>query len=209
MDSNEMMITEKFGKRLKEILTENELTQKWLADFLGLNYFTVNKYINGARDPQLAHIRVIAQQFNISPYWLMGVSDDKYNNKYQESKKVPVLGHIAAGVPITAEENIDGYEYVKAGDKVDFCLVVKGDSMINARIYHNDIVFIKKQPDVEEGEIAAVLIGNEATLKRVYHADHKLILKPENLKYKDIIVNKASEEVRILGKAMFFKSKVK
>lgn len=101
---------------------------------------------------------------------------------------------------------------VEAGANIraDFCLRVKGDSMINARICDGDIVFIKKQPDVNDGEIAAVLIGNEATLKRVYKKKNEIILVAENPAYKPLVYkNEELNEIRILGKAIAFQSDIK
>ena len=124
---------------------------------------------------------------------------------------VPILSTIAYGVPISAQLDIQGYEYVIPSDVSNFCLKIKGDSMINARIFDGDTVFFKNQPDVENGEIAAVQINGEAvTLKRVYKIDGNIILRPENPNYKDIIFSKKDKkDFKILGKAIFFKSEVK
>ena len=125
-------------------------------------------------------------------------------------KKIPLLGSIACGEPILAEENID--EHIKCPDDVqaDFCLRCKGDSMIGARIHDGDIVYIRIQPDVENGEIAAVLIDDEATLKRVYKKAESIILQPENPAYEPLIfVREEINQIRILGKAICFFSKVK
>ena len=93
----------------------------------------------------------------------------------------------------------------------DFCLTAKGDSMINARIYDGDIVFIKKMPIVDNGDIAAVIIDDEATLKRVYYypEKNKLVLQAENPKYEPFVyLNEELEQIRILGKAVYFMSKL-
>lgn len=126
------------------------------------------------------------------------------------TKKVPRLGTIACGEPILAEENIDGFDYVPEDISCDFSLICKGDSMINARILDGDIVYIRQQPTVENGEIAAVLIDNEATLKRVYINGDTIILQPENTAYQPIVyTGEKLNEIRILGKAVYFFSKVK
>ena len=128
-----------------------------------------------------------------------------------ETKEIPLLGTIACGEPILAEENIE--EYIKADKDInaEFALRCKGDSMIEARINNGDIVYIHQQPDVENGEIAAVLIGDEATLKRVYKYPEKgmLVLKPANPKYDDFIfVGEELETIKILGKAVGFYSSI-
>ena len=125
------------------------------------------------------------------------------------TKKVPLLGTIAAGVPIYADENFDGYRECTEDVDADFCLKIHGDSMIGARINDGDIVFIKKQPDVDNGEIAAVLIEDEATLKRVYKEKDSLILQAENPKYAPIVCTAESYvECRIMGKAVAFQSDI-
>lgn len=127
-------------------------------------------------------------------------------------KKIPLIGTIACGEPILAQENIEDYVNMPANLDCTFALRCKGDSMINARILDGDIAFIREQPEVENGEIAAVMIDNEATLKRVYYYPEKsmLILKPENTAYQDFIyINEELNNIKILGKAIAFLSYVK
>lgn len=130
-----------------------------------------------------------------------------------KTKKVPLMGTIACGTPILAVENVEEYIDMDTEIHADFALRCKGDSMINARIFNGDIVYIRQQPTVENGEIAAVLIGStetEATLKRVYHDTEKLRLCAENPQYKDIVFfQEEMNEIRILGKAVAFLSTVK
>ena len=127
-----------------------------------------------------------------------------------KTKRIPLLGKIACGSPITAEENIEDYVDVPEFTHADFALTCQGDSMINARVMDGDIVYIRLQPEVENGEIAAVLIDGEATLKRVYYQKGKIILQPENNNYPPLIYEKDEIlDVRILGKATYFLSKMK
>lgn len=113
------------------------------------------------------------------------------------------LGKVACGEPIFADEQKETYVDLESDVRADFVLEAKGDSMINARIYDGDIVFIREQPDVQDGEIAVIIIDDETTLKRVYKYDDHISLCAENPKYKPIIV-KANEgkTVRIIGKAI-------
>ncbi|MDN5324135.1 MAG: repressor LexA [Clostridia bacterium] len=123
--------------------------------------------------------------------------------------KIPVLGVIRAGEPILAEENIIGYESISADEIKSgeyFYLKVKGDSMINARIYDGDLVLVRKQEDVENGQIAVILIEDEATLKRVYRNNGTLILHPENPKYQPMLIEKGN--VKIIGKVVEVKFKL-
>ena len=129
-----------------------------------------------------------------------------------EMRKIPLIGSIACGQPILAQEHIEEYIDIPKHIKADFALTCKGDSMINARIYNGDIVYVRTQSTVETGEIAAVLIDNEATLKRFYHYPEKnmLILKAENPKYEDFIfLGPEIQNLRILGKAVAFTSSVR
>lgn len=127
-----------------------------------------------------------------------------------ETKKIPLLGTIACGEPILAVENIEDYITVIKSLNVDFALTCKGDSMINARIFDGDIVYIHQQDMVESGDIAAVLIDDEATLKRVkLYPDH-IVLQPENPMYPPMAYwHEEMNNVRILGKAVAFVSAVR
>lgn len=134
---------------------------------------------------------------------------------YSSGKTVPLIGDIACGTPILADENIEKEVRLPDDISADFCLRCKGDSMINARIYDGDIVFIRQQPSVENGEIAAVLIDDtadiaETTLKRVYIYDSKVMLVAENPKYPPMSFEKEEmNSIRILGKAVAFLSGIR
>lgn len=122
-----------------------------------------------------------------------------------KTSKVPLLGTIACGEPLLAEENLDGYVEMPENVHADFCLRCHGDSMVGARIKDGDVVFIRQQPEVENGEIAAVIIDDEATLKRVYLSADKIILQPENPRYEPFVfVGEELSQIRIIGKAVAF-----
>jgi repressor LexA len=126
-------------------------------------------------------------------------------------KRLPLLGDIACGEPIYASEEHDSFISTDIGLDADFCLRAHGDSMVGARIYDGDIVFIKAQDSVDNGEIAAVIINDEATLKRVYYYpdDSKLILSAENPRYAPFVfVGDELNEIKILGKAVAFQSNI-
>lgn len=128
-----------------------------------------------------------------------------------EMRKIPLVGTIACCVPILAEEHIEDYIDIPKHIRADFALMCKGDSMINARIFDGDIVYIRQQDMVENGDIAAVLIDDgEATLKRVRLFDDHISLEPENPMYKPIVFwNEEMNTVRIIGKAVAFTSAVR
>lgn len=150
----------------------------------------------------------LADAMNISVYRLLEMLDDDQTitiekAKQRQAKFLPVIGTIACGSPILAEENFRDYVPAPEGMRADFALTCSGDSMTGARIDDGDTVYIRIQPEVETGEIAAVLIGEEATLKRVYKDGDSLILCPDNPAYKPIVITGADQsEVRIMGKAV-------
>lgn len=211
----------KFSERLKELRTSRKLSQQELADKLGTSKSSVNMYERGEREPGLEMLETIADFFNVDMDYLHGKS--KIANKSLEegiftrfdnispirTQRIPLLGEIACGKPIYCDEDRESYVEVGADIRADFCLRAKGDSMIGARIMDGDIVFIRQQSIVENGEIAAVIIDNEATLKRVYYYKDsgKLILQAENPKYSPLIYEgEELNSIRILGKAIAFES---
>lgn len=203
------------------------MTQDELAKKTGYtDRSSIARIEKGEIDLPHSKIEQFASALGTSPSTLMGWDDDDdfeipvpekrpYLTKnilpMPNTVKVPRVGAIACGTPILAEQNIDAYDPVPDYVKCDFTLVCKGDSMINARIYDGDIVCIKLQPEVEDGEIAAVLVGDdEATLKRVrYYPDH-IVLEPENPMYKPLVFwEERMNDIRIIGKATHFISAVR
>lgn len=204
------------GKRIKEIRISKNITQDELALKIGTTKQTIYKYENEiVTNIPSQKIELISNALNTTPDYLMGWSDKSTDDLYSipginpipKTYKRPRLGTIACGEPILAEENIETYVDIPDNIKCDFTLVCKGDSMINARINDGDIVYIKQQSQVDNGEIAAVLIDNEATLKRVYIYEDKVVLQPENTKYPPFVYTKEEmNNIRILGKAVGFTS---
>ncbi len=131
--------------------------------------------------------------------------DDSHSDEPMPKKKIPMLGKIACGEPIYADEDFDTFVEVNSDLKADFCLTCSGDSMINANTFDGDIVFIRKQDIVDDGQIAAVIIEDEATLKRVYYdrKNNRLTLQAENPKYCPLVyIGEELNSIRILGKAV-------
>ena len=207
---------ERAAVRLKKTREVSGLTQKEFAEMFSTNHTTYCRYESGDIKKLPADlIGSICEKYDINPAWLSGfenVEKYKINEKAnQKSKRLAILGTIAAGVPITSQEYIEGYEYVLEDSKADFCLRVKGNSMIGARIMDGDLVFIRQQQEVENGEIAAVSIDREeATLKRVYKADGKITLRSENPNNPDMVYTKKDGKIiTILGKAILLKTEVR
>lgn len=211
------------GQRIKERRLKLGLSADDIAAKIGKNRATVYRYeSNEIEDLPTRVLEPLAKALLTTPAYLMGWEDDEQaQDTISESieniiplpktKKIPLLGTIACGEPILAEENIEDYVKLNKDIDAEFALRCKGDSMTGARIRNGDIVYIHQQEDVENGEIAAVLIGNEATLKKVYKYPEKnmLVLKPANPEYEDFIfTGEELEEIRILGKAVAFLSSI-
>lgn len=191
------------------------LSAERVAEILGVSPATIYRYENGDIEKVPGdRLDPIAKALQTTPAYLMGWENDPTLPlnviPMPETRKVPLLGAIACGKPIPAEENIEDYVNIPKDLAGDFALTCKGDSMINARIFSGDIVYIRQQDTVENGEIAAVLIGDEATLKRVRLFDDHISLEPENPQYRPIVLwGEEMNTVRILGKAVAFTSAVR
>lgn len=195
------------GERIRRRRKQLGLSVDDIAKKLGKDRATIYRYESSEiENLPLNVLEPLAKVLRVSPGYLMGWE----NIIPYKTKKVPMLGEIPAGEPMmVAEECCEYYVEVDESISVDFCLRVKGDSMINARIQDGDLVFIRKQPIVENGEIAAILIDGEVTLKRFYKNGNGVILKPENSKYQPkYYTEKDFKDIRILGKAIFFQSKL-
>lgn len=191
------------------------LTLEEVGDYVGVGKSTVRKWEHGdIENMKRDKIALLSKILKLSPLTFI-TGEVEYGTPdniipLPKMKKIPLLGTIACGEPILATENIEALINADENLNADFALRCKGDSMINARIFDGDIVYIREQPDVEDGEIAAVLVGEEATLKRVYKYPSKVVLRPENPLYDDMIYSKEEmNEVRILGKAVAFLSAVR
>lgn len=195
------------GDRLKKRRLDLGLTLEDIGEAVGVTKSTVMKWENGLiENMRTDKVALLARALKVSPLWVMGLEENENVMPYQ-TKKVPLLGEIAAGEPILACEDYKSYVEVDGNLKIDFCLKVKGDSMIGARINDGDLVFVRKQPIVENGEIAVVLIDNEVTLKRFYKNGGGIILKPENSNYQPrYYTEKDFKDIKVLGKAVFFQS---
>lgn len=186
-----------------------------ICEALNIKYTTLTDWVNAKKYPRIDNIELLAGYFGIEKSNLIENHASRSTLPSNilpmpEIKKVPRLGTIACGEPILAEENIEDWDNVPMWVRADFTLKCKGDSMINARIFDGDIVCIHKQEAVDDGEIAAVLIGDEATLKRVHLFTDHIVLQPENPNYRPLSYwEEDMNDVRILGKATYFISAVK
>ncbi len=203
------------GQNVRMFRERLGLSQEELAKRLGYkDRSTIAKIESNVNDITQSKIIAIAEALQTTPAALMGWDTSTLPTNIipmPEMRKIPLIGSIACGAPILAEEHIEEYINIpKHITNADFALICKGDSMINARIFDGDIVYIRQQSTVENGEIAAVLIDGEATLKRVRLYPDRIILEPENPLY-DPLVYRGEEmnAVRILGKAVAFTSAIR
>lgn len=205
----------KIGERIKERRKELGMSVEDLAERLGKNRATVYRYENAEIEKLPSTIlSSLASALKVTPAYLMGWESDNIEeyglSRMPSFRSIPLIGTIACGEPIFAEENVEEYCGCPENIDADFCLRCKGDSMTGARIYDGDIVYIRQQPDVDSGEIAAVLIDDEATLKRVYKKNGSVVLQPENPAYEPLIfVREEINSIRILGKAVYFLSRIR
>lgn len=202
------------GNRIKNKRIELNMTQEELALKSGYtSRSSVNKIELGLVDIPQSKIASIASALGVSPAYLLfgDVFTDKDNSELRpvNLKKFPMLGEIACGKPIFANEEHETYIDASADIKADFCLTAKGDSMVGARIHNGDVVFIKEQSIVDNGQIAAVIIDNDVTLKRwyFYPDKKKLILQAENPSYEPFVfIGEELNNIRCLGRAVSFMS---
>ena len=208
----------KFSERFKELRLEHDLSQQALATQLGLSKSSVNMYERGEREPGLNTLESIADYFNVDMDYLLGKAPATGRYSFDVDnllpmpamRKIPLVGSIACGTTILAEENREGDVDIPEHIHADFALRCKGDSMINARIYDGDIVYIRQQDSVEHGQIAAVLIDDEATLKRVHLFEDHIVLEAENPQFRPMTFwGEEMRAIRILGRAVAFTSDVR
>lgn len=198
--------------RIKSRRTELGLTVEELAHKMGYkDKSSISKIENGKADIPQSKIAAFADALGTTPAYLMGWEEQPTPATpippgfipMPPMRKVPLVGSIACGTPILAQQNIDGSVDAPEDIRCDFALRCKGDSMIDAGIHDGDAVYIRIQPEVENGEIAAVRIGEEATLKRVYYDGTTLTLMPANAAFAPMVyAGPQLEEVHIEGRVV-------
>lgn len=217
-----------FGEKLKLLRKEKKLSQQELAKILGTSKQVISRYELGQTTPKIGVAARWCEVLGLNLDNMLNNSRGIYDKSAQSQDrplpsnimppprmvKKPLLGTIACGTPILAVENIEEEVGVPEGVQCDFVLRCRGDSMIDARIYDGDLVYLRQQEEVENGEIAAVLIEDgcerEATLKRVYLAAERITLFPANPRYEPLVfIREEMNRVRIIGKAVAFTSTVR
>lgn len=205
-----------FKDRLRDLRLSRGLTLQQVADYVGLQKAAIYKYEHGLTvNPKRSLIEKLAVLFQVSPSYLLGINaDEEKSDSVTKGVRIPVLGNVAAGIPITAVTDMDEWEEIPqsmANTGNYFALRIKGQSM-EPRICNGDVVIVKQQSDVDTGDVAIVLVnGDEATVKEVKKLDTGIMLigwntavySPRFYSAKDI----KSLPVRIIGKVVELRGK--
>lgn len=199
------------GERLKRRRKELGMSAEAVAEKLGCSPSTVYRYENGEINKMgIDKLKPIAEAINTSPAYLMGWEDEETLpanvSRIEPMQRIPLVGQIACGIPILAEQNVEDYVDLPGHIRADFALTCKGESMIGAGIRTGDIVYIRKQEEVENGQIAAVMVGgDEATLKRVYTKPGVVQLVAENPNIAPVVfIGEETEQIHIVGLAVAY-----
>ena len=207
-----------FSNNLLRLMSERNKTRNEVSSETGIKYATLCEWINRRKYPRIDKIQLLADYFHVKKSDLI---EDKNGEECKDSffddprilpikkKKIPLLGGVACGEPVFHEE-FESYVEVTTDIKADFALKAIGDSMINIGIKDGYIVFIRQQPAVDNGEVAAVNIDGEFTLKRVYNYGNILVLRAENPDFPDMEYREGdADNIVVLGKAVAFQGDVK
>lgn len=207
-----------FKDRLNQALVDKGITAAELSRISGVNEGAISQYRKGGYKANQYNLEKIAKALSVSIPWLMGATTEKTSTDIPNHpdifipklKKVPMLGYTAAGEPMFCDECAEGFVDVLDRYDVDFCLKVKGNSMIGIGINDGDIVFVKKQAIVDNGEVAVVRInGDNVTLKRFYKEGDEIKLVSENPKCKTMVFTSQNcDDFIVLGKAVIKQSEI-
>ena len=195
--------------KIKELRETTGMSARKFAAEMGLKYTTYYGYEKGTREPGADFIAAFASYFGVSVDYLLGIEDSRLPSNLSllpKMKKIPLVGSIACGKPILAEEHITEYIDLPTHIRADYALTCRGDSMINAGISDGDIIIVKKQQNAENGEIVVALIDDEATVKRFYRENGYIRLQPENPSMEPIIIKDRPLLVlgRVIGAIKYF-----
>jgi SOS-response transcriptional repressor LexA len=192
-----------FGRRLEEARNDLGLNKKDFAKMIDMAPSSITRYENGEMDISVGTVKSIAEKLNISAAWLLGLDDNKYDANVPY-KKIPIINQ-ARIMPYMSFENFDGFEIVKSGRGVDFCVKMNDDGMTRAGIKAGEMVFVKRTTEAESGDVVCCVEGRNVIIRRYYkHGKHAaLIEEGSNTNEKEL-----GESV-IIGKAVFTTSEVK
>lgn len=198
------------AKNIRYYMEQNNKSRMEVCEALGIKYTTFTDWVNGKTYPRIDKIELMAAYFGIQKSDLV---EDRLPTgaipyTARPTQPIPIVGTVSCGIPLLAEDNIEGYHETSLQDVTSgetyFWLRAKGDSMINVGIHEGDLLLIRQQNDVDSGDIAVVAInGDDATLKRVIKKENAIILQPENPAYETkIFVGNEMSSVHIRGRLM-------
>lgn len=211
------MPVSKFSDMLTYLRKREHLSQQDLANETGLKRSAISMYETGQREPDFETLEIFADFFNVNMDTLLGKADNKIPDckslppeaihiDLSSYHRIPILGRISAGLPLYADEHIEGYTLTELNGGAEyFGLRVHGDSMNALRINDGDIIIVRRQEEVEQGEIAVVLVDEEdATVKRFYCSDTTVTLMPQstNPEHKPQMYDLSKTVIRVLGKVV-------
>ena len=196
------------AKNIQRFMNQMGKSRNQICDDLGFKYTTFTDWINGKTYPRIDKIEMMANYFGISKADLVE-SPDKLPAgavPYNPTHRIPILGQISAGLPLLAEQNIEGYVWTELNHGGEyFALRIKGDSMNAIGINDGYLIIVRQQPEVENGEVAVVMVGDEdATVKRFYHMGRTVTLMPQstNPSHEPQVYDLAETQIRVLGKVV-------
>lgn len=192
------------GEKIKSLRKSMGLTQTELGEKVGVKKNAVSKWECGRVEGiPVSTLKVLAKLFNVDASYLMDNDIQENSEQFKKVRRIPIMGRISAGLPVLAEQNIEGYTYTDMNGGAEyFGLRVKGDSMTAARINDGDTLIVRRQDEVESGQIAVVMVGDdEATVKRFYQAGDTVTLMPQstNPAHQPQIYNIKTTSVRVIG----------
>lgn len=206
------MTNKDIGERIADARKRKSMTQAAVAKATGVNKSTIQRYEAGLIEKiKLPVIESIAKTLGVNPAWLIGKSEEmiqlsELGRPYNPTHRIPLLGRISAGLPLYAEEHIEGHMYTElSGNGEYFGLRVRGDSMSAANIHEGNVIVVRKQPVVENGQIAVVLVnGEDATVKRFYKEGDIVTLMPQshNPEHHPQVYDSAKVRIEVLGRVV-------
>lgn len=204
-------MTGNIGDRIKAARKSAHMGQAELGAAIGIGKSSISEWESGKRSPDIDKVHDIANALGVTPAYLMGWDESPAlpaGLSPVRKRRIPMIGHVAAGVPIMAEREYEEYEDDTYGISCDYVLRVEGDSM-EPRIMDGDVVYVREQPDVDDGQIAVVGVDDSVTLKVVYHIQNGLQLISLNPKYKPMIYNRDNTDyLAIIGLAVAYKRRL-
>lgn len=203
------------GSKIKAARKAAHMGQAELGEAIGIGKSSISEWESGKRSPDIDKVKDIAKVLNVTPAYLMGWDEPSPASRPLPAgllpvvkRRIPIIGHVAAGVPIMAEREYEEYEDDTYGISCDYVLRVEGDSM-EPRVLDGDIVYVRQQPDVDDGQIAVVGVDDSVTLKVVYHLPNGLQLVSLNPKYKPMIYTQSNTDyLAVIGLAVAYKRRL-